>query len=586
MEKKWVLREPISLEFKKQFPEIPGLILQLLYNRGLQTQKQIDQFLNPDYGQDILDPFLFPDMDKAVSRIYQAIKNREKIVIHGDYDADGVTSTVLMADFLQKLGAKFIIFIPHREKEGYGLNKKTVRFLIGQKVKLVITVDCGISNLKEVIMLNKKGIDVIITDHHAEPLKLPAAYALINPKVKQCNYPSYDIAGVGVAFKLAQAVIAKDKNNIFPAGYEKWLLDLVAIGTVTDVMPLIGENRTLVKYGLIVLNKTKRIGLKLLAQKANIWPVTEEELINSENIGYVLGPRLNAAGRMDHANSAFELLMAEDYEGAEKLVESLENSNQKRQKLTEKIMEEIKKQIKDLDKQFLIIADGKKWPLGVIGLAAGKIKDELNRPVIIISKMGRKVVGSGRSIDEFNLIAALNQVADCFEVYGGHAGAAGFTLKNKKVLDDFKKRILQLAEKALKGKNLIPKLAIEAELDLEDLNWELFDQIEKFEPFGTANPKPLFLVKSLKVENIRQVGSDNKHLKLFLKHEKMIKGFAAIGFGMGERVGDIKYGDTVDVVCEINLNEFNGERKLELRLVDVKKVGEAMIESNLTRKVL
>ena len=565
MEKKWVLREPISLEFKKQFPEIPGLILQMLYNRGLQTQKQIDQFLNPDYGQDILDPFLFPDMDKAVARIYQAISKKEKIVIHGDYDADGVTSTVLMADILQKLGAKFIIFIPHREKEGYGLNKKTVRFLIGQKVKLVITVDCGISNLKEVMMLNKKGIDVIITDHHAEPLNLPAAYALINPKVKQCNYPSYDIAGVGVAFKLAQAVIAKDKNNIFPAGYEKWLLDLVAIGTVTDVMPLIGENRTLVKYGLIVLNKTKRIGLKLLAQKANIWPVTEEELINSENIGYVLGPRLNAAGRMDHANSAYELLATEDSAEAQKLVESLESSNQKRQKLTEKIMEEIKKQIKDLDKQFLIIADGKKWPLGVIGLAAGKIKDEVNRPVIIISKMGRKVVGSGRSIDEFNLIAALNQVADCFEVYGGHAGAAGFTLKNKKVLDDFKKRILQLAEKALKGKNLIPKLAIEAELDLEDLNWELFDQIEKFEPFGTANPKPLFLVKSLKVENIRQVGSDNKHLKLFLKHEKMIKGFAAIGFGMGERVGDIKYGDTVDVVCEINLNEFNGERKLELR---------------------
>jgi len=572
MEKKWVLRKPISLEFKKQFPEIPGLILQLLYNRGLQTQKQIDQFLNPDYGQDILDPFLFPDMDKAVSRIYQAIKNREKIVIHGDYDADGVTSTVLMADLLQKLGAKFIIFIPHREKEGYGLNKKTVRFLIGQKVKLVITVDCGISNLKEVIMLNKKGIDVIITDHHAEPLKLPAAYALINPKVKQCNYPSYDIAGVGVAFKLAQAVIAKDKNNIFPAGYEKWLLDLVAIGTVTDVMPLIGENRTLVKYGLIVLNKTKRIGLKLLAQKANIWPVTEEELINSENIGYVLGPRLNAAGRMDHANSAFELLMAEDYEGAEKLVESLESSNQKRQKLTEKIMEEIKKQIKDLDKQFLIIADGKKWPLGVIGLAAGKIKDEVNRPVIIISKMGRKVVGSGRSIDEFNLIAALNQVADCFEVYGGHAGAAGFTLKKNKMAD-FRLRITDLAIKELKGKNLIPKLAIEAELDLEDLNWELFDQIEKFEPFGTANPKPLLLVKSLKVENIRQVGTDNKHLKLFLKHEKMIKGFDAIGFGMGERVGEIKYGDLVDVVCEINLNEFNGERKLELRLVDIRKEG-------------
>ncbi|MFA5188725.1 MAG: single-stranded-DNA-specific exonuclease RecJ [Patescibacteria group bacterium] len=570
MLKKWVLRKPIGLEFKKQFPEISGLILQLLNNRGLITQKQIDQFLNPDYGQDILDPFLFPDMSKAVERIYLAIKNKEKIAIHGDYDADGVTSTVLLADVLQKLGAKFIIYIPHREKEGYGLNKKTIKFLASKKVKLIITVDCAISNAPEIELAQKKGIDAIITDHHSEPLVLPQAYAIINPKVKKCNYPTYELAGVGVAFKLAQAIIFQDKNNIFGPGYEKWLLDLVAIGTVTDVMPLIGENRTLLKYGLIVLNKTKRIGLKLLAQKANIWPVTETELINSENIGFVLGPRLNAAGRMDHANSAYELLASEDEKEAQKLVDNLEGNNQKRQKLTEKIMEEIKKQIKDLDKQYLILADGKNWPLGVIGLAAGKIKDEFNRPVLVITKVGKKLVGSGRSIEEFNLIAALNKLDDYFEVYGGHPGAAGFTLK-KNMLADFRLRITDLAAKELKGKDLTPKLVVETELDLQDLNWELFDEIQKFEPFGTANPKPLFLVKSLKVENIRQVGADNKHLKLFLKHEKMIKGFDSIGFGMGERVSDIKFGDLVDVVCEINLNEYNGSRKLELRLVDLNK---------------
>lgn len=585
MEKKWVLKKPISLEFRKQFPEIPELILQLLYNRGLATQKQITQFLNPDYGQDILDPFLFPDMAKAVERIYQVIKNKEKIAIHGDYDADGVTSTVLLADVLQKLGAKFIIYIPHREREGYGLNKKTIKYLASKKIKLIITVDCAISNAPEIDLATKKGMDVIITDHHFEPLVLPKALAIINPKVKKCNYPTYDLAGVGVAFKLAQAIIAKDKNNIFLAGYEKWLLDLVAIGTVTDVMPLIGENRTLLKYGLIVLNKTKRIGLKLLAQKADIWPVTETELINSENIGYVLGPRLNAAGRMDHANSAYELLATEDEKEAQKLVDNLENNNQKRQRLTEKIIEEIKNQIKNLDNQFLILADGKNWPLGVIGLAAGKIKDELNRPVLVISKIGKKLVGSGRSIDEFNLIEALNKVSDCFEVYGGHPGAAGFTLKKNKIAD-FRVRITELAKKELKSKDLTPKLAIETELDLADLNWELFDQIEKFEPFGTANPKPLFLVKSLKVESLRQVGSDNKHLKLFLKHEKMIKGFDAIGFGMGQMIEHIKYGDRIEVVCEINLNEFNGKRKLELRLVDLKKVSNAKIETNLRNKIL
>jgi single-stranded-DNA-specific exonuclease len=586
MQKKWVVKRPIPLEFRKQFPEIPGLILQLLYNRGLKTQNQIDGFLNPDYGQDILDPFLFPDMAKAVARIYQAVENKEKIAIYGDYDADGVTSSVLMANILQKFNADFIVYIPHREKEGYGLNKKTVKYLARKKVKLIITVDCGISNLPEISQAKKNGIDVIITDHHNQPPKLPSAYAIINPKIKIFHYPTYDLSGVGVAFKLAQAIIRSDKNNIFPPGYEKWLLDLVAIGTVTDVMPLLGENRALVTYGLIVLNKTKRIGLKLLAQKAGVLPINEEKLINSENIGFSLGPRLNAAGRMDHANTAFELLMTEKSKEAEELVASLESNNQKRQNLTEKIMVEIKKEIKDIDKQLIILAHGKKWPLGVIGLAAGKLKDQYNRPVMIISQMGKKVVGSGRSIEEFNLIENLNKVADCFEVYGGHAGAAGFTLKNKKLLPDFEKRFKKIVEADLKDKDLIPKLGIEAELNLEDLNWELFDQIEKFEPFGMANPKPVFLISNLRVENVRTVGNGNKHLKIFVRHEKMIKSFEAIGFGMGQMIEQIKYGDKVEVVCEINLNEFNGERKLELRLVDLKKVGDGDFVQNLRGKIL
>jgi len=586
MVKKWELRPPISFEFRNKFVEIPDLILQLLYNRGLITQKQIDLFLNPDYGQDLLDPFLFPDMAKAVARIYQAVAEKEKIIIHGDYDADGVTSSVLMANILQMLGANFNIYIPHREKEGYGLNLKNIKELARKKTNLIITVDCSISNLVEIELANKTGIDVIITDHHSEPAKLPPAYAIINPKVKKCQYPFKDLAGVGVAFKLAQAIIASDKNNIFPPGYEKWLLDLVAIGTVTDVMPLLGENRALLKYGLIVLNKTKRIGLELLAKKAGIWPVTEAELINSENIGFVLGPRLNAAGRMDHANAAYELLLTEDYNEAAKLVDGLEKNNQKRQSTTEKVMLEIKKQIKDIDKEYLIIAEGKNWPLGIIGLAAGKLKDEFNRPIFIISKTGKKVVGSGRSIPEFNMIAALDQVADCFSIYGGHAGAAGFTLKGQKYLADFKKLILNIAAKELKGKDLTQKLDIEAELNLRDLNWELFDQIERFEPFGMGNPKPLFLVRDLRVENVRQVGSDNKHLKLFLKHDQMIKSFEAIGFGMGSRVDDIKYGDKVEVVCEINLNEFNGSRKLELHLVDIKRISGEIKLNSLKNKIL
>jgi single-stranded-DNA-specific exonuclease len=588
MEKKWVVKEPIGLAFKKQFPEIPGIILQLLYNRGLTTQKQISGFLQPEYGQDLLDPFLFADMDKAVKRVYQAVANREKVAVYGDYDADGVTSTVVMANILKSLGLAFEVYIPHREKDGYGLNQKAIKFLAKKKVKLIITVDCAISNVSEVDLANKLGLDVIITDHHTEPNVLPKAYAIINPKVKSCGYPYYDLAGVGVAFKFAQAIIAQDKNKIFLPGYEKWLLDLVAIGTVTDVMPLLDENRSIVKYGLIVLNKTKNIGLKMLAEKAGILPISEETLINSDNIGYILGPRINAAGRMDHANTAYELLMTANKKEAIELADKIEKSNARRQTETEKIVQQIKKQIAKNKQQYLIWVEGKNWPQGLIGIVAGKIKDELNRPIFIINKMNRRISASGRSIPEYNMIEPLKELAKYFSTYGGHAAAAGFTLKKRKDLKKCKEKILAMAAKELKGKDLSPKLEIEAELDLQDLNWELYQQIVNFEPFGQANPKPIFLVKELQVENVRLVGNGNKHLKLSLKHAKMVKSFEAIGFGMGDKVAEIKYGDTVDVVCEINLNKFNGSKKLELRLVDIRKAQGNKIEmvSTLNKKVL
>lgn len=573
MDKKWVLAKPLDLDFKKKFPEIPGIILQLLYNRGLKTQDEIDLFLNPDYGQDLLDPFLFPDMKKAVERIYQAVEHKEKIAIFGDYDADGVTSSAVIANVLQKMGADFFVYIPHREKEGYGLKETGLRYVMKKKVKLIITVDCAISNKKEAETFQQNGVDVILTDHHAEPPELPDVFAIINPKVKKCKYPFQELAGVGVAYKLAQAVVQKDTKKYFPEGFEKWLLDLVAVGTVTDVMPLLGENRVLVKYGLIVLNKTRRIGLKKLAQKAEVIPIKETDLINTEQIGYRLGPRINAAGRMDHANAAYQLLMTEDKNEADKLAEGLEKNNQQRQRITDKIITELEKVIKKNDEQYIVIAEGRNWPLGVIGIAAGKVKDQYNLPVFIISKLLKKTVGSGRSIPEFDMISYLQKISQCFKDYGGHAMAAGITLKNKKSLAEFKEKFTKFAEQELKDKDIRPKIDIEAELDLNELNWVLFDQIQKFEPFGQANPKPVFLVKSLKVESIRTVGSDDSHLKLQLKQENMVKSFAAIGFRMGEKVEEIKYGDSVDVVCEVMLNEFNGTRNLELRLVDLKRVG-------------
>jgi len=362
MKKKWKILDKAPKDFFSQFPEIDPIVLQLLYNRGLKTQKQIDEFLNPDYGQDQHDPFLFKDMEKATKRIFKALTNKEKVAIYGDYDADGVTSTAVIYNVLKELGFKNIeVYIPYRMTEGYGINEVAVKEFEEKNIDLMITVDCGIANKEEIALANKKGIDVIITDHHHEPLNPPdKALAIINAKVKGEKYPFKDLAGVGVAFKLAQALIKKsrEKGIDIPKGYEKWLLDLVAIGTVTDCVGLIGENRTLVRYGLVVLNKTKRIGLRKLIEKANL----TLGQIEAWNIAFQLGPRLNAAGRLDHASTSFKLLTTDDKKEAEEIVEGLEKTNRERQKITEKMVDQAKEQIDDKKaKSSIISVIGQNW---------------------------------------------------------------------------------------------------------------------------------------------------------------------------------------------------------------------------------
>ncbi|MFH1187396.1 MAG: single-stranded-DNA-specific exonuclease RecJ [bacterium] len=642
MNKKWKVANLITEDFKNCFPQLNALVLQLLFNRGLKTQKEIDEFLNPDYSSDLYDPFLFEDMEKAVAQIFKAIKNNENIVVFGDYDADGVTGSVVLIKALEFLGAKNVrVFIPHREKEGYGLNKNSVNELHKGGCNLMITTDCGISNFEEVKFAKELGMDVIVTDHHHAPKELPNAIAIINPKVPGSKYPFDQLAGVGVAFKMVQALligtlpltplcrhtplplsrgetttnpppppsapiggggpsagggdvetfhptipsaggyVGAQSNEIFLAEYskkkeafEKWLLDLVAIGTITDCCPLVGENRTLVKYGLVVLNKTRRVGLRRLIEDAG-FDFSGKRHLTTYNIGFQIGPRINAAGRIDHATSAFELLIEDDLENAAKLSANLNQTNKQRQLETENIFKEAKKQAMDQKDDDLIITCGKGWMIGVVGLVASKLVQEFNRPALVMGESEDGVItGSARSIPQFNMIEALEKIPEFLVRFGGHSQAAGFTLKNKESLEEFQARLKKMAKEKLSGIDLSPVLEIDAETKLADINWELFENIEKLEPFGEANCEPLFLIKEVEVVEIRGVGQDEKHLRLRVKQGN--KFFTVIGFSFGntnngtENWGKkLNIGDVVDLVAYVSVNEWNGNRELQLKLEDI-----------------
>ncbi|MCH7492269.1 single-stranded-DNA-specific exonuclease RecJ [Patescibacteria group bacterium] len=564
MDRKWIVAKKITEEFKHQFPEINPIILQLFYNRGLKSQEAIDEFTNPDYGRDVHDPFLFRDMKKAVARIFKAIENKELITIHGDYDADGVSATVILVSIFKALDMKVDVYIPHRMSEGYGLNKNTVEELSNKGTKLIITVDCGISNKAEVELATKLGIDVIITDHHEEPPKLPRAIALINPSMSEEKYPFKKLSGTGVAFKLAQAIVKHDGGKKLKEGIEKWLLDVVAIGTIADMVPLTGENRTLVKYGLKVLHKTRRRGIRELVNTTHL----KLETLDSNGVAFGIVPRLNAAGRVDHANTAYELLMVEGVEESKKAAEGLEKNNKLRQKMTEKMVYESKKQIGEVGERKILFAMKEEWSAGLVGLVAGRLSDFYNRPVLIMGVREGEVIGSGRSIPAFDITAALVKSSEYLNRYGGHAAACGFTVKAGQ-LDQFKDKMAGLADQLIKDDNMQPRLPIDGEAKLSDIGWDLVKQLDDFEPFGMGNSQVYFVTYGLAVEDLQKVGNDGKHLRLMVKQGEATK--KIIAFGFGRTWGNqLKIGDMIDAVYEVSVNEWNGRRELQLKLVDLK----------------
>jgi len=518
--------------------------------------------------------------------LIDAVKKNEKITIHGDYDADGVSASVILTDTLHALGATAVdVFLPHRETDGYGLNMKTIDLLHAQETSLIITCDCGISNTAEVEYANEKGIDVIITDHHSIPERLPPAFAIIHPKVEGETYPYKHLAGGGVAFKLAQALLRThaEKNELLESGenheaFEKWLLDMVAIASVADMVPLVGESRTLTTFGLIVLNKTKRIGLQKLLLEARLMnedgSLTRE--LDAQTIGFRIAPRINAAGRLDHANTAYQLLVTKDGTEAVDLAWQLNQSNDERRRMTDEFVTEAIQQVrqKQMDKPVLFVyAPG--WASGVVGLIASQIKNEFQKPVFAMTmKDDSEFMGSGRSVEGFNMIEALQQMPHFFSKFGGHPMACGFTLASPDIREEFENAFIDYFLDVTKDIDLTPTIKIDAQIDLEQVNWGLYELLGRFKPFGQANEEPKYLAQNVTVVGVEPVGKEGKHLRIMITHTSTtIRKTIGWNLCSGEIdwSRELSKGDVLDIVFEIGVNEWNGNRELQMTIVDLKK---------------
>lgn len=563
----WNIAEKAPREQFETLAEYHPILVQLLYNRGLKKQSEVDEFFNPDFEQDLADPYLFKDMKRAVKRIIQAAEKDERVAIYGDYDADGVTSSSIMTELFKALGLKGQVYLPDREKEGYGLNNDAIDWLKNKKIDLIVTTDCGISNKKEIDYAISEGIDVVVFDHHTVPEEFPKKYIIVNPKQKDDTYPFKDFCAAGIIFKLAEAFYRHEPDHLKVKNKEaflKWLLDLAAIGTVADCMPLLNENRTLVTYGLAVMNKSRRLGLKKMLEKAG-----SKGKLDAYHIGFVIAPRINAAGRIDHANSGYKLLNARTERDAESYAIKIESTNKERQDITAKIYNQACSKITEetLKKKILIVR-GEDWPIGVLGIVAGRLTQSYSRPVIVMSSMdGKKYTGSGRGPKQFNLIAAIGKCKNLLEEYGGHKQAAGMGVLDEN-FEKFKEKMEAIADKELTEKDLVKTIDIDLKLNLSDINWKLFDEIKKMEPFGQANPEPVFAVKNVKLTQKTRVGRAQQHLKCSFKDDEGNK-ISAVGFNLGEKGEEVKRNNVVNFAGVLNVNEWNGNRELQIRLIDI-----------------
>lgn len=539
---------------------VSSLVGRLLVSRGVHNEMEAERFLHPDLNQ-MHDPYLLLGMKEAVPRIRQAIEREEHILIYGDYDADGVSSTSLMIHLMRHLGASYDIYIPHRSNEGYGLHNHALDWAHQQGVTLVITVDTGISAVEQIAYASTLGIEVIVTDHHEPPEILPEAYTLINPKLPECPYPFKGLAGAGVALKLAQALIGEVPGE--------WM-EIAAIGTVADLMPLEGENRVIVSYGIESMRGSRLPGVSALLEISGV----DQSQVTSINIAFAMAPRINASGRLDHAGRAVSLLTTEDLDEAHTLAGQLDLLNRERQQVVEGILQEATAQLErkiELNAGAVpdvIVLAGEGWNVGVVGIVASKLLERYYRPTLILGIDAQSGVckGSARSIDGLDIYEALTACKDSMDHYGGHPAAAGMTL-HRNQLEELERGLNEFAAAILTEEDFVPQRLADDECCISDVPLKVIQEIDRLQPFGMSNPSPRFVFRNVTVKETRTMGREKRHLKLVLEQEG--QQLETVAFGKGALAEFLPVGSMIDVMGELSINEWNGMRKPQLMLQDI-----------------
>ena len=566
MNKKWEIKSAYDKKYDKIFHAYPEVVRKLLSARGITTSSDAREFFKEE-DLNFNDPFDLYKADEFADKLITEIKKNQKIFIHGDYDVDGICATSLLWDFLyKKLNIDVLPFIPSRFTEGYGMSDSSIDRIADEGGKVVITVDCGIRDDK--LIKKRKEIKFFITDHHSfaevdnNPYVPKNACGVLHPAHPLGKYPQKEISGTAVAWKLVQILAKKLKLDVNTDEY----LDLVTLSTICDIMPLTKENRSIVKQGLKVIGETKRIGLLRLISDAGL----DKTKITTYDIGFVIGPRLNAAGRIDHAMEAVRLLVTDSYIQAREISKKLNDLNATRQQIQQNIYDEAVRQISVSGiESKLYFVWGEEWQEGVIGIVAGKLCENYNRPVLIATRKGVSFTGSARSISSFNIINAISTQSDLLERFGGHAQAAGFTVGEKNI-EKFKENLIKIVDESLSDDDLALKIQYDCEISISDISQDLYDLIRKFSPFGFGNPTPKFLMKNIEFYSVSTVGKDSKHLKVSVLNKKTGELIEGIGFGLGYFYKNLKSNKKCDIVFSLDENEWNGTKKLQMNIKDLK----------------
>ena len=543
------------------------LLRTILEKRGIKDAKEADIFLNPDYGRDLHDPFLMKDMEKACVKLFEVIENKERVVIYADYDCDGIPGAVILEDLFKKINfTNYEIYIPGRNYEGYGLNLSAIEQFVKKGVKLLITIDLGITAVAEIAQAEVDGIDVIVTDHHLPHATLPKAYAILNPKID--NYPEKILCGAGVVFKFVEGFVKKyGEYYKINEGWEKWLLDMAGLATLSDLVPLLGENRAIAYYGMKVLRKSPRPGLQKLLSKMKI----DQKYLSEDDIGFMVTPRLNAASRIDDPMRAYELLSTNDEIKAGTIADHLSKINDDRKTMVTSIMREVNKKFEKREIREVIVIGNPEWRVGVLGLIAGKISDEHKRPVFVWGKdENDSIKGSCRSDGSVSLVELMTETSEFFTEFGGHEFAGGFTVSGEKI--HFLEEALSKSFHKVKREKKDGEIIYDIKTDLSAVNMKNWREVEKMAPFGLANPKPIFLFQNVKIENIKKFGKNGsgEHLEITFSDSDKNK-VKAISFFSNNDSFDVPLREGLDVnlLATFDLSRFRGREELRLRVENI-----------------